>query len=147
MLSRWRGEEAELPGGGTVVNDAYNANPTSMRAALVDLVARAGGRRRVAILGEMAELGAASPSYHQEVGALLDELGIELVIAVGDGARLYLGSVGTSSRRWIPDAASFDTVADAIEPGDAILVKASRSVGLEGIPASIEKRARAWSEF
>ena len=63
-LSRWRGEELPLPGAGIVVNDAYNANPTSMRAALLDLVERAGDRRRVAILGEMAELGADSERYH-----------------------------------------------------------------------------------
>ena len=56
-LSRWRGEVRDLPGGGLVVNDAYNANPLSMRAALLDLAERAGDRRRVAILGEMAELG------------------------------------------------------------------------------------------
>ena len=67
-LSRWRGEETALPGGGIVVNDAYNANPTSMRAALLDLSERAGGLRRVAILGEMAELGAAAERYHREVG-------------------------------------------------------------------------------
>ena len=145
-LSRWRGEESELPGGGFVVNDAYNANPMSMRAALVDLVARAGTRRRVAILGEMAELGAESPRYHEEVATLLDELEIELVVAVGEEARPYLGSVTTPSRSWILDVASFDAVADLLQPGDAILVKASRAVGLEGIPASIEKRARAWSE-
>ena len=146
-LSRWRGEESQLPGGGIVVNDAYNANPTSMRAALLELTARAGDRRRVAILGEMAELGDAAPHYHEEVGALLDELGIELVIAVGEGARPYLGGGDTSpTRRWIPDAAAFDDVASLLQPGDAILVKASRAVGLEGIPASIEKRARAWSE-
>src|SRR5262249_12840990 len=63
-LSRWRGEETPLPGGGFVVNDAYNANPTSMRAALVDLAARAHGRRRVAVLGEMAELGDHAEQYH-----------------------------------------------------------------------------------
>ena len=94
----------------------------------------------------MAELGDAAPRYHEEVGALLDELGIELVIAVGEGARPYLGGEPTPSRRWIPDAAAFDDVASLLQPGDAILVKASRAVGLEGIPASIEKRARAWSE-
>ena len=66
-LSRWRGEVRELPGGGFVVNDAYNANPTSMRAALLDLAERAGDRRRVAILGEMAELGDASARYHDEM--------------------------------------------------------------------------------
>ena len=78
---------------------------------------------------------------------MLDELGIELVIAVGEGARPYLGGgEPTPTRRWIPDAAAFDDVAGLLQPGDAILVKASRAVGLEGIPASIEKRARAWSE-
>ena len=146
-LSRWRGEELPLPGGGIVVNDAYNANPVSMRAALLDLVARAGDRRRVAVLGEMAELGVGSKRYHEEIGSLLTELGIELVIAVGDGGRPFLGEAGgPPAGHWIPDAASFDSVAGLFHPGDAILVKASRAVGLEGIPASIEKRARAWSE-
>ncbi len=107
-LSRWRGEELPLPGGGIVVNDAYNANPTSMRAALLDLVARAGDRRRVAILGEMAELGAAAERYHDEIGVLLNELGIELVVAVGEGARPYLVDEEVPGRHWIPDAASFD---------------------------------------
>ena len=144
-LSRWRGEELPLPGGGIVVNDAYNANPTSMRAALVDLVARAGDRRTVAILGEMAELGADSWQYHDEIGALVDELGIELVIAVGDEALPYVQAQDSPGRKWIPDIDAFDRVAGLLEPGDAILVKASRAVGLEGIPSSIEKRAGAWS--
>jgi UDP-N-acetylmuramoyl-tripeptide--D-alanyl-D-alanine ligase len=60
-FSRWRGEERELPGGGLLINDAYNANPVSMRAALGYLAARAGDRRRVAILGDMAELGRTAP--------------------------------------------------------------------------------------
>ena len=64
----------ELPGGGFVVNDAYNANPVSMRAALVDLAERAAGRRRVAVLGGMAELGAESARYHDEIRGLLGEL-------------------------------------------------------------------------
>ena len=145
-LSRWRGEEVRLPGGGIVVNDAYNANPTSMRAALLDLVARAGDRRRVAILGEMAELGAESERFHVEIGLLLDTLEIELVVAVGEGALSYIQAVVPPVRQWIADVASFDSVASLLQPGDAILVKGSRAVGLEGIPASIEKRARAWSE-
>ncbi len=70
-LSRWRAEVHPLPGGGVVVNDAYNANPTSMRAALDDLAERAAGRRRVAILGEMAELGEHAAAYHAEVAELL----------------------------------------------------------------------------
>ena len=146
VLSRWRGEETRLPGGGLVINDAYNANPTSMRAALLDLVARAGSRRRVAILGEMAELGAESERYHVEIGRVVDELGIELVITVGEAALLYSQAHGPPARVAILGVADFDRVVGYLRSGDAILVKASRSVGLEGIPASIEKRARAWSE-
>ncbi len=145
-LSRWRGEARPLPGGGIVVNDAYNANPTSMRASILDLVIRAGDRRRVAILGEMAELGGESVRYHDEAGELLDELGIELVVAVGEPARPYLRAGAMAGRHFIPDAGAFGQIADLLRPGDAILVKASRAVGLEGISASIEKRARAWSE-
>src|SRR6202008_2389215 len=87
-LSPWRGEETELPGGGFVVNDAYNANPDSMRAALQHLAERAGERRKVAILGEMAELGAASDGYHRAIGELTTELGVE-VIGIGEPARAY----------------------------------------------------------
>ncbi|MCY7301805.1 MAG: UDP-N-acetylmuramoyl-tripeptide--D-alanyl-D-alanine ligase [Thermoleophilia bacterium] len=145
-LSRWRGEELHLAGGGVVLNDTYNANPTSMRAALLDLVERAGSRRRVAILGEMAELGDASAGYHDEVGRLLDELAIEVVIAVGDAAAAYVGDSSRAGRLCVPDAEAVDRALEVLAPGDAILVKASRSVGLEGIPASIEKRSRAWSE-
>jgi UDP-N-acetylmuramoyl-tripeptide--D-alanyl-D-alanine ligase len=141
-LSRWRGEVHELGGGGIVVNDAYNANPTSMRAALVDLTERAEGRRRVAILGEMAELGNESGRYHAEIAVLLDELGIEVVVAVGDNARAYLARA--SDGRLVHDPGSFDEIAALLRPGDAILVKGSRAVGLEGIPELIEKHSREW---
>jgi UDP-N-acetylmuramoyl-tripeptide--D-alanyl-D-alanine ligase len=141
-LSRWRGEVYTLRGGGFVVNDAYNANPTSMRAALLDLAERAAGRRRVAVLGEMAELGPDSTRYHEEIRMLLGELGIEVVVAVGDSARAYLGD--GAEAHFVPDADSFDAVVGALRPGDAILVKASRAVGLEGIPTRIEKHSRAW---
>src|SRR5206468_8122223 len=69
-FSRWRGEEHPLPGGGLLINDAYNANPVSMRAALVQLAERAGARRRVAILGDMAELGPDADAVHREVREL-----------------------------------------------------------------------------
>jgi UDP-N-acetylmuramoyl-tripeptide--D-alanyl-D-alanine ligase len=109
-------------------------------------VERAGDRRRVAILGEMAELGEASSRYHEEIGQLVDRLEIELVIAVGDPARAYVGEADSPGRRWVRDREALAVALEALEPGDAILVKASRSVGLEGIPASIEKRSSAWSE-
>ena len=140
--SPWRGEVHELPGGGLVVNDAYNANPTSMRAALLDLSERAQGRRRVAVLGEMAELGDESARYHDEIASLLAELGVELVVAVGEPAKRYLARVADGVA--VPDAGSFESVADELRPGDVILVKASRAVGLEGIPALIQKHSRAW---
>ena len=68
------------------------------------------------------------------------------MIAIGDRLSRTSRRSDSPGRRWIPDVDAFDGVAGLLEPGDAILVKASRAVGLEGIPASIEKRARAWSE-
>ena len=130
-LSPWRGEELDLPGGGFVVNDAYNANPTSMEAALRHLAERGEGRRRVAVLGGMAELGEHAEQHHREIAALAEELGIEL-LAVGDLARLY------AAEAWAPDAAAALATARAlVGPGDAVLVKASRSVGLEGIAPAL----------
>ena len=138
-LSPWRGQEILLPGGGFVVNDAYNANPDSMRAALAHLAERAGDRRRVAILGEMAELGEAAEAYHEQIGELAAGLGIE-VIGVGPPARAY------GPKALVEDAqAAIAAARDYLRPGDAILVKASRAVGLEGIADEITNIARAWS--
>src|SRR5207247_9140373 len=81
-FSRWRGEEVELPGGGLLINDAYNANPVSMRAALAYLADRAGDRRRVAILGDMAELGRTGPAYHRKVGGPAAERGGDELLSV-----------------------------------------------------------------
>lgn len=136
-FSPWRGEVLPLSGGGMVVNDAYNANPDSMRAALLDLVARADGRRRVAILGDMAELGVSAPRYHAEIGRLVAELGIDVLVAVGPLARGYAEPgapethLATSAER-VPR--------DAVRAGDAVLVKASRAVGLEGIAPALANR-------
>jgi UDP-N-acetylmuramoyl-tripeptide--D-alanyl-D-alanine ligase len=130
-LSPWRGEELPLPGGGFVVNDAYNANPTSMEAALRHLAERGAGHRLVAILGGMAELGEYTDRHHRELAEVAKELGIE-VIAVGDVARAY----GVDA--WAPDAdAALETARALIVPGDAVLVKASRSVALEGIAPAL----------
>ena len=139
-LSPWRGEELALTGGGFVVNDAYNANPDSMRAALTHLADRAGARRRVAILGEMAELGDSSERYHREIGDLAVELDVQ-VIGVGERARDYRPAV------WAPAApGALDAARAFLRPADAVLVKASRAGGLEGIAAEIANFARAWSQ-
>ena len=129
-FSKLREEERPLPGGGLLLNDCYNANPVSMRAALEHLVMRAGPHRRVAVLGEMAELGETAPSYHREVGELVKELGVH-VIAVGELARDYGGE-------WVPTAAEAAQLLRAeLRPGDAVLVKGSRSVGLEVVAENL----------
>ena len=98
-FSPWRCEESPLPGGGLLINDAYNANPASMRAALEHLVDRAQRRRTVAVLGEMAELGAEAPRFHEEIGRVARELGVDVVVGVGElGAALRAGRVGGRRR-------------------------------------------------
>jgi len=133
-LSRWRGEESPLPGGGLLINDSYNANPTSMRAALEHLADHEG--RKVAVLGEMAELGPTSPEYHREIGELLSDLEIDVVLSVGELARAYGGE-------WVQNAAqAAERAPELVQPDDIVLVKGSRAVGLEvvaealtGVPA------------
>jgi UDP-N-acetylmuramoyl-tripeptide--D-alanyl-D-alanine ligase len=138
-FSRWRGEELPLPGGGLLINDAYNANPVSMRAALVHLAATAGARRRVAILGDMAELGPGAPAFHEEIGREAARNGVEALLAVGELARVYLdGATGIPVTRWEPDAEAAAAAAPGlVEPGDCVLVKASRALGLERVAEAL----------
>ena len=138
-FSRWRGEEVELPGGGLLINDAYNANPVSLRAALVYLAERAGARRRVAILGEMAELGPGAPEFHRQIGEEAARVGVAALVAVGELARGYLdGASGVPVARWVPDAAAaVPATEEVVEPGDCVLVKASRAVGLEVVAEAL----------
>ena len=135
-FSRWRGEEHELPGGGILINDAYNANPVSMRAALAYLAAQAGDRRRVAVLGDMAELGRTGPAYHREIGEAAAELAIDEVLAVGELARGYLEG-GVPGRAVANVHEAVRVLEDVVRPGDAVLVKASRAVGLEAVAAAL----------
>jgi UDP-N-acetylmuramoyl-tripeptide--D-alanyl-D-alanine ligase len=139
QLSRWRGEEVELPGGGLLINDAYNANPDAMIAALAHLAARAGDRRKVAILGEMAELGADADAFHVQVGAAAQRAGIEGLLAVGYLGRNYLeGAEQVAERRWVHTVEeAIAALDDFLRTGDAVLVKASRSVGLEAVAEAI----------
>ena len=130
-ISRWRGERIALPGDGFVIADCYNANPDSMRAALAHLVEAAGGRRTVAVIGEMAELGAGGPAMHAEIGREVERLGVDVVAAVGPLGRAYGG-------HWFADAAEAAAgVPDLLRPGDAVLVKASRAAGLEAVLEAI----------
>jgi UDP-N-acetylmuramoyl-tripeptide--D-alanyl-D-alanine ligase len=131
-FSRFRGERLELGDGIVLVNDCYNANPVSMRAAL-DHLGTLAGERRIAVLGEMAELGAGAEDYHREVGAHARAAGIDLLVGVGEPARAYDPDelVGT------PEEAA-ELVAAQAESGDAVLVKGSRSAGLEAVSETIE---------
>ena len=109
-----------------LVNDCYNANPISMRAALDHLASLEATGRHVAVLGEMAELGPDGADYHREAGAHARQLGVGPILGVGELARDY------APDEWAPDAeAAVRLPRPCSRPGDAVLVKGSRSVGLE----------------
>ena len=141
-FSRLRGELHQLPGGSVLVNDCYNANPISMRAALdhlASLETPAGGRR-IAVLGGMAELGPGGPAYHREAGAHARGLGIETIVGVGELARDY------APDEWAPDPKAAVSIVEAVAgEGDALLVKGSRSVGLEAFTEEYKRVAGAGS--
>lgn len=129
--SRWRMEVTDTGDGVRVVNDAYNANPESMAAALRALAAMSLRRRSWAVLGEMAELGSHGPAAHAEVGRLATELGVDRLVAVGPAARAVLDAAAGTA---VPDvAAAVDLLRREVRPGDVVLVKASRSAGLERV--------------
>jgi UDP-N-acetylmuramoyl-tripeptide--D-alanyl-D-alanine ligase len=125
-FSRLRGERLELGDGVVLVNDSYNANPVSMRAALDHLGSLAVDGRRIAVLGEMAELGKEGPQYHREVGEHARSAGVELLVGVGEPARDYAPDQLVAD----PTEAA-ELLAPLLGAGDAVLVKGSRSAGLE----------------
>ncbi len=131
-FSRFRGERLELGDGIVLVNDCYNANPVSMRAALSHL-ATAGEGRRIAVLGEMAELGPDASRYHREVGESARTDGVDLLVGVGEPARDY----GPDELVGDPEEAA-ELLAAQLEPGDTVLVKGSRSAGLEAVAVVLE---------
>jgi UDP-N-acetylmuramoyl-tripeptide--D-alanyl-D-alanine ligase len=126
-FTEWRNQELPLAGGGVLINDAWNANPVSMRAALEHLVQVAAGRRTVAVLGDIAELGAYSAQGHREVKLAIDELAIDEVVAVGPQAVAY----GGRHVETIEQALAL--VDDVVQPGDCVLVKGARAMGLERV--------------
>jgi UDP-N-acetylmuramoyl-tripeptide--D-alanyl-D-alanine ligase len=133
-FSALRGEIVELPGEVTVVNDCYNANPMSMRAALKHL-AETPAQRRVAVLGTMAELGGASHVFHREIGEEAAALGIDVLITVGEPALPYAdGYDGETYAVPTPEEAGA-LLEEIALPGDRVLVKGSRSAGLERVLA------------
>ncbi|MGY1731310.1 UDP-N-acetylmuramoyl-tripeptide--D-alanyl-D-alanine ligase [Geodermatophilus sp. SYSU D01045] len=139
--SRWRMEVTRRGDGVTVVNDAYNANPESMRAALAAL-AGLPATRRVAVLGGMAELGPDAEAEHERLGRDAVAAGVDLLVAVGpDAVGMVSGATAAGAHHGeghgtqvasVPDrAAALDLLSEVLVPGDVVLVKASRAHGLE----------------
>jgi UDP-N-acetylmuramoyl-tripeptide--D-alanyl-D-alanine ligase len=151
-------EVTERPDGITVINDAFNANPESMRAGLKTLAVLAKGRRAVAVLGEMRELGEATRDGHEQVGRAVAELGIDVLIAVGgDEAEVMAGAAldwpgppaaaragnPRLSVTIVPDGqAALAALEEILQPGDVVLAKASRAVNLEPLAVSLAAESR-----
>jgi UDP-N-acetylmuramoyl-tripeptide--D-alanyl-D-alanine ligase len=141
--SRWRMEVTERPDGITVLNDAYNANPEAVAAALDTVAVMARGRRAFAVLGPMNELGAQSAARHEEAGRRAAQAGLAGLVVVGEeaapmlaGAKAVPGWSGELITAGGPDAA-LDALRHRLAPGDVVLVKASRSAGLERVALAL----------
>jgi UDP-N-acetylmuramoyl-tripeptide--D-alanyl-D-alanine ligase len=131
-FSSMRGDVVELPGGITVVNDCYNANPMSMRAAL-DHLAATPADRRIAILGTMAELGPDAERYHREIGEHAADREIDVLITVGEQALPYAAAFDGQTYPVASPEEAGALLEEIARPGDRVLVKGSRSVGLERV--------------
>jgi UDP-N-acetylmuramoyl-tripeptide--D-alanyl-D-alanine ligase len=130
-VAHLRGERVALPGGALVLNDCYNASPLSMRAALAELSAEPAEGRRVAVLGDMLELGPEAPRYHAEIGAYAREHA-DVIVTVGPLAAQMGGDHEAATA-----AQAVGIVRDLIRPGDTVLVKGSRGVGLEAVAEAL----------
>lgn len=129
-----------------VINDAYNASPQSLEAAFTAVRRLRGGRRVVAVLGEMRELGPLTQSAHEEAGARCAQEGFEVVIAVGEAAQALAKAArraGLSEKAvaWVRDAQeASELLVERVRPGDLVLVKGSRAVGLERVVERLIRR-------
>jgi UDP-N-acetylmuramoyl-tripeptide--D-alanyl-D-alanine ligase len=133
-----RGEVVELANGATVINDCYNASPLSMRAALDELASHDTAGRRVAVLGDMLELGRESEALHREMGEVAAEAGVDVLVTVGPRAVVMLDAFDGESYA-VADAREAAALAgDLVEPEDVMLVKGSRGVGLEVVAEALQ---------
>ncbi len=143
-FSDLRGAVSALADGGLLLNDAYNANPVAMKAAVDHLVAIADGRPPVAVLGDMYELGAGADAYHRAVGEHCAAAGVR-VVAVGELARGYL--TGAPDEHWLPTVDEcLAALPEIVPPGSAVLVKGSRLMRMERLAEALageEGRGRA----
>jgi UDP-N-acetylmuramoyl-tripeptide--D-alanyl-D-alanine ligase len=161
LMSKWRMEVHQIPGNVTIINDAYNANPESMTAALETLTAIPATGKTFSILGKMHELGNDSDAIHAQIAKLAGELGVTQVVAVGEPAQAYgLPALATNSETaassesrvqktvWLPDFDSAcDYIVNEVNSGDILLFKASRAEQFEVLADRIEVVLRAkWGQ-
>jgi len=147
--ARWRMEIARTPDGVVVLDDAYNANPSSMAAAVRELARIEVSGRRVAVLGEMRELGDLSSREHAGLGDLLGSTAVDALVAVGaETAPLaeHARAAGVCVTEVADAASALEAVAEYVRPGDAVLVKGSRAVGLELVATALRATALASSD-
>jgi UDP-N-acetylmuramoyl-tripeptide--D-alanyl-D-alanine ligase len=144
-LSPARGQRMELPGGITLIDDCYNANPMSMRAALDDLAVTAGAARTVAVLGDMLELGPDERDFHHQIGEHADQVGVDVLVTVGPLA-VAIGERFGGETYPVADAGEAAAlVPELLAPGDVVLVKASRGVGLELVTEALAAAEDQWT--
>jgi UDP-N-acetylmuramoyl-tripeptide--D-alanyl-D-alanine ligase len=134
-LSQWRLELHDLAGGATLLNDSFNANPDSARAAL-DALAAIEGRRRIAVLGEMLELGDDSEAEHRAIGEYAS-LRADVVAAVGEAARPIADGAGERAVLLADNDTAVSWLRDHLAAGDVVLVKASREARLDEVAAAL----------
>ena len=130
----------ELGEGIVLIDDCYNANPMSMRAAIDELAATAPGRR-VAVLGDMLELGPLSPDLHREIGEHASERGVEVLLTVGELAAEMAPAFAGEIHSAADAEAAAGIIGGLLRPGDTVLVKGSRGVGLERVVAALRTPA------
>jgi UDP-N-acetylmuramoyl-tripeptide--D-alanyl-D-alanine ligase len=143
-FSSGRGERLQLGGEVVVIDDCYNANPMSMQAAIADLAGTAAARR-VAVLGDMLELGPQAPELHREIGRRAQEHGVGLLVTVGPlAAEMRAAFAGEAHS--VPDAAAAAALLPSLlAPGDTVLVKGSRGVGLERVVTALAGCGAPWA--
>ncbi len=135
-LSAMRGQVREL-GEVTVIDDCYNANPLSMRAALDDLAQQSPAGRRIAVLGDMLELGPTEVAEHEAIGSHAAASGVDVLVTVGPLAAAMAGPFGREAHVTGDAAAAATVVRSLVGAGDLVLVKASRGVRLEAVTEAL----------
>jgi len=144
-FSRLRGERLALSGGAVLIDDCYNANPMSMRAAIDDL-AEAAPARRVAVLGDMLELGPGAVRFHREIGAYAAEQGVQLLVTVGPLAAEMCAGFADEAHSVGDARAAAELLGALLRDGDTVLVKGSRGVGLEHLGEALGAAAKGARE-